>query len=89
MRSPEEVTARWKRLARLSDLTVGRRLLKIPLSVLIGTLAGIQTQPAVLAFAVEKTENDLPNVGYATVFPLAMIAKILFAQIVLQWGAGP
>ena len=72
-----------------ATLTVGRRLLKIPLSVLIGTLAGIQTQPAVLAFAVEKTENDLPNVGYATVFPLAMIAKILFAQIVLQWGAGP
>ena len=33
MRSPEEVTARWKQLARLSDLTVGRRLAtKVPMS---------------------------------------------------------
>lgn len=71
-----------------ATILVGRRLLKIPLSVLVGTLSGIQTQPAVLAFAEEKTGNDLPAVGYATVFPIAMIAKILFAQIVLQWGGG-
>ena len=45
-----------------------------------------QTQPAVLALAVERSENDLPNVGYATVFPIAMIAKIVLAQLVLRWG---
>ena len=67
-------------------MLVGRRILRIPLSVLAGTLAGIQTQPAVLALAVEKTESDLPNLGYSTVFPVAMIAKIVFAQVVLQWG---
>ena len=33
MRPPEEVTARWKELARLSDLTAGRRLAtKVPMS---------------------------------------------------------
>ncbi len=65
-------------------LCVGHRLLRIPLGVMVGTLAGIHTQPAVLAFAVEKTKKELPNVGYATVFPLAMITKILLAQLLLQ-----
>ncbi len=46
-------------------------------------LAGLQTQPAVLGFALEQTGNDLPNVGYATVYPVATIAKILFAQVLL------
>lgn len=71
-------------LAPLATLLIGYRVLKIPLNVLVGTVAGLQTQPAVLAYALEKTEKDLPNVGYTTVFPLAMIAKILFAQALLH-----
>ena len=62
---------------------VGSRLLRIPMSLLIGMLSGQQTQPAVLGFANEQTGNDLPNVGYATVFPLATIVKILLAQVLL------
>lgn len=65
---------------------VGRRLLRIPLAVLAGIVAGVMTQPAVLALAVERSENDLPNVGYAAVFPIAMIAKILLAQLILRWA---
>ncbi len=61
-------------------LWIGYKLLRLPMSLLIGVLAGLQTQPAVLAFALEQTKNDAPNVGYATVFPMAMIAKILLAQ---------
>jgi putative transport protein len=53
------------------------------MSLLIGMLAGLQTQPAVLSFALEQTGNDLPNVGYATVYPIAVISKILFAQVLL------
>jgi putative transport protein len=71
-------------VAVLLSLFVGYRLLKIPLAVLVGTMAGIQTQPAVLAFAVEKTELELPNVGYASVFPVAMIGKIVLTQLALQ-----
>ncbi|WIM67015.1 transporter [Corynebacterium breve] len=50
---------------------------------LSGALAGAQTQPAVLAFANDRTNND-PRVamGYATMYPVAMIVKILIAQIV-------
>ncbi|MGO1623076.1 MAG: transporter, partial [Flaviflexus sp.] len=48
---------------------------------LSGLLAGSQTQPAVLAFANGRTGSD-PRValGYALVYPVAMIAKILVAH---------
>jgi putative transport protein len=62
-------------------LLLGHHLLRIPMSLLIGIVSGLHTQPAVLAFASEQTDNDLPTIGYATVFPVATIAKILFAQI--------
>jgi putative transport protein len=64
-------------------LWIGYRLLKIPLSLLIGMVAGLQTQPAALSFALEQTGNDLPNVGYAITSPAALITKIILAQIIL------
>jgi putative transport protein len=67
----------------LATLWIGYKLFKIPLGLLAGMLAGIQTQPAVLGFALEQADNDLPNIGYATVYPVAMIAKILAAQLLL------
>jgi putative transport protein len=68
----------------LATLWVGYRLLKIPLGVLAGMLAALQTQPAVLSFAHDQADNDLPNIGYATVYPIAIIAKILLAQALLM-----
>jgi len=68
----------------LLTVAVGHALLRIPLGVVVGMLAGIQTQPAVLAYALEKTGRDSPNVGYASVFPIAMVSKILLAQLLLQ-----
>lgn len=59
---------------------IGYKVLKIPMGVLLGIVAGVQTNPAVLGFAVEQTENDLPNLGYATVYPVATILKIILAQ---------
>ena len=53
------------------------------MGMLVGVLAGLQTQPAVLGFGLEQSGNDLPNIGYATVYPLAMIGKILLAQVLL------
>ncbi len=65
-------------------LVVGYRVLKIPYGILIGMVAGIHTQPAVLGFALDQTKNDHPNLGYSSVFPTATILKILFAQILLS-----
>lgn len=69
--------------AALLTLWIGHRLLKIPMSLLTGMLAGLQTQPAVLGFALEQTRNDLPNIGYASVYPVATISKIVLAQVLL------
>jgi putative transport protein len=67
----------------VSTLVIGYKLLGIPMSVLGGLLGGQHTQPAVLGFALEQTKNDLPNVGYTTVYPLATVAKIILAQVIL------
>ncbi|HEX6289551.1 MAG TPA: aspartate:alanine exchanger family transporter [Herpetosiphonaceae bacterium] len=64
-------------------LWIGYRLLRIPFGLLIGMVAGFQTQPAVLGFALEQTGDDQPNVGYAAVYPVALITKIICAQLLL------
>ena len=49
---------------------------------LSGFLAGVQTQPALLAFANERTNFDARvALGYALIYPAAMIGKIVVAQI--------
>ncbi|WP_198409536.1 aspartate:alanine exchanger family transporter [Limnochorda pilosa] len=63
---------------------VGYRWLRIPMPVLTGMVAGLQTQPATLAFATEQARSEHPNVGYAAVYPVAMVAKILLAQLLLN-----
>jgi putative transport protein len=53
------------------------------MGILIGMVAGLHTQPAVLGYALEQTGNDLPNIGYASVYPVATIGKILLVQVLL------
>ncbi len=66
-------------------LFVGLRVLHLEASTLAGVIAGIQTQPAVLAFAGERTTDEHEvNLGYASVYPLAVIAKIIVAQVMLR-----
>jgi len=72
-------------VAALTTLWVGYKVLKIPMGLLIGILAGLQTQPAILGYALEQTGDDLPNIGYATVYPVATITKILLAQVLLTF----
>jgi len=64
-------------------LFIGHRFLKIPFPRLAGMLSGVQTQPAVLAFVNEQANSEQPNIGYSSVFPIAMLAKIIFAQVLL------
>jgi putative transport protein len=64
-------------------LLAGYRWLKLPFGFLTGLLAGLQTQPAVLGFANEQFGDETPAIGYATVFPVAMVVKIILAQFLL------
>jgi len=53
---------------------------------LAGIVAGSHTQPALLAFANGRTGHD-PRValGYALVYPAAMVVKIVLAQLIVSW----
>lgn len=68
-------------------LLAAARLAGSPPRQTAGMLGGAQTQPAVLAYANERTGSDLRvGIGYALVYPAAMIAKILLAQILVGLG---
>jgi putative transport protein len=63
-------------------LLFGRYLAKIDNASLAGTLAGAGTQPAVLAHANELVNSSNVNLGYALVYPAAMIAKVIIAPLI-------
>ena len=69
-------------------LFLSYKLLKIPYGLSIGMMAAVHTQPAVQAYAVNQARNDLPNHGYALAFPMATIAKILLAQLLVAFLPG-
>lgn len=58
---------------------------KLPFAVVSGMVSAIHTQPAVHAYASNQADNDLPNHGYAMVFPVSTIAKILIAQLLIMF----
>ncbi|MDR7328578.1 aspartate:alanine exchanger family transporter [Corynebacterium guangdongense] len=49
----------------------------------MGMAAGMTTNPAVISYLNGQTGTELPNRGYATIYPTAMIGKIVAAQILL------
>jgi len=51
-----------------------------------GTLAGVQGQPAILSFAIERSDaDDRVNLAYALLFPPTFVIKILAAQVLATW----
>ena len=38
---------------------------------------------AALGFGLQQADNELPNLGYALVFPVATITKVIVAQLLL------
>lgn len=65
-------------VAAVVSLLIGYKLFKIPFSLLLGFHAN---QPAILDFATEMSKNKVPLIGYSLMFPISLVAKILFAQI--------
>jgi putative transport protein len=58
-----------------------RFVFKLDFTTISGLLAGSMTDPPALAFAHAVCKSDAPLVAYATVYPLAMLLRILAAQI--------
>ena len=62
---------------------IGRLYFKINYFTLSGLIAGSMTDPPALAYANESAGNDIPSVGYATVYPLTMFLRVLSAQLMI------
>jgi hypothetical protein len=50
----------------------------------MGMLGDFQTQSTIPGFILEQTSNELPNIGYALVYLMAIIAMIIFAQMLVD-----
>lgn len=59
---------------------IARKVLATNFIVLSGMLAGSMTDPPALAFASGVCQSEAPAVAYATVYPLAMLLRIMVAQ---------
>ncbi len=62
-----------------------RLVMKVNIHTLMGVIGGMHTDPPTLAFAntVAPEGCKLPNIGYATVYPLTMFLRILTAQLLV------
>jgi putative transport protein len=52
-----------------------------PSLVLAGALSGAMTNPPALAAASAQAETDLPALTYASIYTVALIFKIVTAQV--------
>ncbi len=69
-------------LSAIVLIAVGRRW-KLGPAATAGLLSGAQTQPAALAFAAERTADPQLDLTYALVLPVAMVTKIIAAQLLI------
>ncbi|MCQ2107312.1 MAG: putative transporter [Fibrobacter sp.] len=60
---------------------VGRLVFKVNYLSLCGAIAGSMTDPPALAFANGLSNSEAVNVGYASVYPLTMLLRILSGQV--------
>ena len=65
---------------------IARRFYKVNYLLLSGVIAGSTTNPPALAYANAVAGNDVPAVGYATVYPFAMFLRVLAAQIFILFA---
>lgn len=62
---------------------VGMKVFKLSWDESMGVAAGATTNPAIISYLNGQTGTDLPTRGYATVYPTAMIGKIIASQILM------
>ncbi len=62
---------------------VARMYYKQNYFLMMGILSGATTDPPALAYSTATANNDIPSVGYSTVYPLSMFLRIITAQIII------
>ena len=64
---------------------VALKLMKIDFGSLAGMLCGSMANPMALNYVNATVEGDNPAVSYATVYPLSMFIRVIFAQLILMF----
>jgi putative transport protein len=67
-----------------AGLLVMDRFFKMNLLASMGGLTAGLTNPPGLAAANAQTETDLPTISYASIYPVALIFKIVLAQLLVE-----
>ena len=62
---------------------IARLKFKVNYYTMMGLMAGSMTDPPALGFANASSGNDMPAVGYATVYPVVMFLRVLSAQLLM------
>lgn len=62
---------------------IARKYCKLNYFTIMGLLAGSTTDPPALAYSNTTSDNDIPAVSYATVYPLTMFLRVLSAQLLI------
>ena len=62
---------------------IARLKFKVNYYTMMGLMAGAMTDPPALGFANTSSGNDMPAVGYATVYPVVMFMRVLTAQLIM------
>ena len=65
---------------------IARKYLKMNYYTLMGLIAGSTTDPPALAYANATAGNDMPAVGYSTVYPVVMFLRVLTAQVFMLFA---
>lgn len=60
-----------------------RLKLKVNYYTLMGLLSGSMTNPPALGYSNATSGNDMPALGYATVYPVVMFLRVLMAQMLI------
>jgi putative transport protein len=66
-----------------AGLFVMQRIYRMNLLATLGALTGCMTNPPGLGAVNARSESDLPTLSYASVYPVALIFKILMAQLLV------
>ena len=71
-------------LSALSGLLVMHRFYRMNLLATMGALTACMTNPPGLGAASAQSETELPALSYASVYPVALIFKIVLAQFLVE-----
>ncbi|ETJ04981.1 MAG: YidE/YbjL family protein, partial [Actinomyces urogenitalis DORA_12] len=70
-------------LVNAAILLGGARWVGVSAPRAAGGLAGLVGQPAILAFALSRRDDERIEAGYATLFALAIVVKIVMVQVLV------